>query len=229
MGGDERSGFAETSHNVDNTCRESSLLQNFAEHQRSERSLLCRFDHDCAACCQSWSYLPSHHQERIVPRDDLSDHSNRLFDRHADVGMEELESAALDFIGQTSEVTEHVSCEWDVFIQAHGNGFPIIERFIVGEPLDILLNKVSNFEQNFASLVSVGLPPNIIESLPGCMYSCIYIQLASRNGLPNNLFSSGVDDIKRFPSLRIYKFTINEQFAQNFLQLLRVLGHLKYL
>ena len=70
--------FAEAGDDIHHTIWNARLLHQLAKPQRAERSLLRRFEHDRATSGQRRPQLPSRHQERKIPRDNLPDHSDRL-------------------------------------------------------------------------------------------------------------------------------------------------------
>lgn len=111
------SSLTETCNNVENTCRKASFIEKLPKHKSSEGSLFRRFEHNRASGSKRRGYFPGHHQQRIVPRNDLTHNSHRFFDGHSHVGVEELESVAFDLIGLTGEVAVNVGCEDDIFAQ----------------------------------------------------------------------------------------------------------------
>mmetsp|Transcript_50731 Transcript_50731/g.115314 ORF Transcript_50731/g.115314 Transcript_50731/m.115314 type:complete len:208 (+) Transcript_50731:690-1313(+) len=65
-------------HDVHNPLGKSNLLDQSADRQRGQRSLLTCLHHHSAPRSQSRTQLPRLHQKRKVPRDDLAYHSHRL-------------------------------------------------------------------------------------------------------------------------------------------------------
>ncbi len=82
--GDERPAGGRTvaSDDVDDPGGQVELLQQLGEHQRGHRGLLGRFEHRRASRRKRRRQLPGGHQDRVVPRNDLSDDTHRLADHH---------------------------------------------------------------------------------------------------------------------------------------------------
>src|ERR1700730_12670832 len=64
--------------NVDNARWEPSFVDELADAQRGERSLLRGLEHNGAACRESGTKLPRLHQKGEIPRDDLAGDADRL-------------------------------------------------------------------------------------------------------------------------------------------------------
>lgn len=56
----------------------TDLMQQHGRVKSSEWSLLSRFEHHSIATCQSRTHLPGKHEEREVPGDDLTHHTDGL-------------------------------------------------------------------------------------------------------------------------------------------------------
>lgn len=54
-------------------------------------------------------------------------YTDRFLDSHAYERVGEFESISFDFVGLACEVAEHVGGKGDVFVEAHREGFSIIE------------------------------------------------------------------------------------------------------
>ena len=196
MGWDVWASLSETGDNVHDSCGNTCLVEDATQHQGCEWSLFGWFEHDSASSSQSRGYFPGHHQQGIVPRNNLANHSNWLFNSHSEHWTEQLESASFYFVSLASEVSIDVGSKGNVLFNTSFKGFSIIDRFIVGKPFDILFNKVSNFVKNLSFLVGIGISPNIIESFWGRFNSMIDIFFRACNSLSNHLFCCGVNNIK---------------------------------
>ena len=71
-------GFAIARDDVHHSVGNAGLQNQLAQPQASERGLFGRLDHHGASRSQRRSQLPGRHQQREVPRDDLTDHADRL-------------------------------------------------------------------------------------------------------------------------------------------------------
>src|SRR6185312_1217437 len=69
---------AEAGDDVDDAVWEPSLLQQLAEAERRQRRLLRRLEYHGASAREHWPELPRGHQQREVPRDDLTNDADRL-------------------------------------------------------------------------------------------------------------------------------------------------------
>jgi hypothetical protein len=58
------------------TRRETSLVNEVARLECSQRGELRRLQNDSVSCRESRSKLPGHHKEREIPWDDLADYSD---------------------------------------------------------------------------------------------------------------------------------------------------------
>ena len=71
--------FAVTLHHVEHTRRQQ-VADQFHQHADAQRRLLGRLQYHAVAGSQGRGELPGGHQQREVPRNDLSDHAQRLVD-----------------------------------------------------------------------------------------------------------------------------------------------------
>ena len=78
MGNNHLAHSAITGDNVNHTLRQSSLTANVSKKQRRQRSILRRLQHHRVAHRQRRRDFPRQHQQREVPRNDLSTHPKRL-------------------------------------------------------------------------------------------------------------------------------------------------------
>ena len=74
----ERARLAGAGDDVDDAGGQVDLLADVGEGQRRERRGLGRLEHDGVAARQRRRDLPRQHQQREVPRDDLTAHADRL-------------------------------------------------------------------------------------------------------------------------------------------------------
>ena len=72
--------FTESGHDVDDARRQSAVGKVLREFQSRERRLLCGLEHARAPCSNGRRKFPCRHQQRIVPRNDLSRNADGLFE-----------------------------------------------------------------------------------------------------------------------------------------------------
>ncbi|KAI6764396.1 hypothetical protein HG530_008185 [Fusarium avenaceum] len=70
--------FSKTVDDVDHAGRETSLLDELAQDQQTQRGLLGGFNDNCVSTRKRRTKLPGGHGKRVVPRDDLCDDANGL-------------------------------------------------------------------------------------------------------------------------------------------------------
>jgi len=78
MPGKVSSNVSKTRYDVDNTSWEASFLNELSHSQSGKRGLLSCFHDDSASSSKSWGELPGLHEQWEVPRDNLSDYSDRF-------------------------------------------------------------------------------------------------------------------------------------------------------
>ena len=138
-------GLAKSGNNVDHAVWNACFLDQFAEAQSGERSLLGGLEHDRASRRQRWRQLPRRHHEREIPGDDLADHANRLPQR---IGVPVPGAGYRDRLTVQSRrpsrhVAEHVDRALHVAAARVGYGFAIVESFELCEFVAMLFQKVT--------------------------------------------------------------------------------------
>src|ERR1700722_2937182 len=74
-------GFSEAGNDVHNPRRQSAIGEVFGEFERGQRRLLGRFQNAGASRSQGGCELPCRHEQRIVPRNNLSGDAKGFFQR----------------------------------------------------------------------------------------------------------------------------------------------------
>ena len=106
---DER---AFTCHDIEQSCRKSAFIDDFAEFAAVFRCDLCRFDDDRTARDEGSRSLACNEEEREVPRQNASSHANRfLHENHGLVGCVALNHFTLDTACKFCHVIEVSSCD----------------------------------------------------------------------------------------------------------------------
>ncbi|GAA2925547.1 hypothetical protein GCM10011428_48070 [Streptomyces violaceus] len=114
LGGERLARFdTEAVDHVDHARREQ-VGDQFDDVEQADRGLLGRLDDDAVAGGQRGGQLPSGHQDREVPRDDLADHAQWLVEVVRDRIGVDLRDAALLGADDAGEVPEVVHGQRDV-------------------------------------------------------------------------------------------------------------------
>ena len=118
-----RSGFAVAGHDIEDARRQARLLRQFGEQKSRERGEFGGLQHDRAAERQRRRHFPGQHQEREVPRNDLTHHADWLI-----VG----EFRFLK-LGPAGMMIEMPRCQRYVEIACLAHRLAIVETFDDGE------------------------------------------------------------------------------------------------
>lgn len=71
-------GDTKTCYNVENSRGDPSFVDDGCEIEGSERREFRRFQNDGASGCKRWGQLPRAHEQRVVPRHNSTNNTNRL-------------------------------------------------------------------------------------------------------------------------------------------------------
>ena len=93
-------------HDIDDARRQSAIRKMIREFESGERCLLCRFQNAGASRRNRRRQLPRRHQQRIIPRDNLSRHADRLFQRERHRIVRNGIHLAGDFRGEAAVILE---------------------------------------------------------------------------------------------------------------------------
>jgi hypothetical protein len=193
--GQRHAGFAAKAVDyIEHTGRQQVGNQ-INQNQDGDRSGFGGLEHHAIACTQGWGKFPGSHEDGEVPGDDLTDHTQRLVNviRHG-VFVDLADTA---FLGAhaASEVAEMVHGQRDVGIERLANRFAVVHGLSVGQHFEVLLNAVSDLEQDVGPRGGIGLAP-----LVGCGMSGIQCQIdvccIGSCSLRVHLAVDGGDDVK---------------------------------
>ena len=145
-------GLAETGDDVDHAGRQAAIGEMFREFQSRQRSLLGGLQHAGAACGQRGREFPCRHEQRIIPRDDLSGNADRLFERQAHGVIRDRIHITDDFGGESAVVFETGGNVVEIVLSLD-DGFAGVAAFEFGERGQVLPDFVGKAEQNAASLL----------------------------------------------------------------------------
>ena len=139
-----RSGGSGTGDDVDDARGQVGLLQDLGEEERRERRGLGGLEHDRVARGERRGDLPREHEQREVPRDDLSRDAERLR-----VGAE---SGVIELVGPPGVVEEPRGDQRDVDIAALLDRLAVVEALGDGELARALLDEPSDAEEVLAAV-----------------------------------------------------------------------------
>ena len=108
---DRGAGRSEAGHNVDDTIGNTRLLSEFRQTQTAQRRLLSGLHDDRAASGKSRSPLPSSHQQRKIPRNDLPGDTDWLTARVAKIVAPNRDRVSSELVGPTGVITNAVDRE----------------------------------------------------------------------------------------------------------------------
>jgi hypothetical protein len=196
MRGESGTGsLAVTGDKVEDTGRETSLLDELSEDESGERSLLSSLHDDSVTSGQSRSDLPCQHEKGEVPRDNLTADTDRLGSGVVEHIGSNINCLALDLVGPTTVVSEAANNGTDIATGV-GDGLSVVERLNSGEEVEVLLGEVGKLEEEVASGLGSSLPPLAVEGLAGSSDSQVDILLGTLTDGGDDLLSGGVDNLE---------------------------------
>ena len=136
---------------IDDSCGQVCLLQNFREEQGSQWRGFRWLDHYSVARGERRSDLPREHEQREVPGDNLTGDTERARVR--------AESRVVEFVRPPCVVEEPRCNERDVDIAAFLDGLAVVEALSHGKFTTALLNEARDAEQVLAPIGSAHTRP----------------------------------------------------------------------
>jgi hypothetical protein len=189
------SSLAISADDVDDSLGESSLLDELAQHQSSDRGLLGRLDNNRAPSSQSRCHLPSLHQQRIVPRNDLTHNSHGLLLGIPKERPRHLKSRPSNLITITCKRLIALSSKGQILRLGIHQGLAIVERLHQCQLLQMLFDQLPKPIHNDSSVVGRHLGPLArVEGTSGCGDGEVDVLLACLFDLGEDLFGCGVVD-----------------------------------
>ena len=101
--------LSESRDDVDDAGREASFDDEFGCDKSGKRRLFCRLQNDDVTSSDSRSNLPCPHEQREVPRDDLSANTNGLVTSISEGEVVGLNNFAVDLVRPSAVVFETIS------------------------------------------------------------------------------------------------------------------------
>ena len=188
---DERcSGAAFSGDDVEHTGWQAGLARDFAEQQRGERRELCGLEHDGAPGRERWGDLPRQHEQREVPRNDLS------HDSHALVAGE----LRLQQLRPPCVVIEVASDERDVDVTRLTDRLAVVHAFQHGEQAGVFLHSARERVQMPRARVTIQPLPRGQHGAGGG-HRGIDVVLRAKRDAGELLTRGGIDDVERLSRL----------------------------
>src|SRR6516162_119862 len=159
-----------------------------------------------------WRDLPSRHQQREVPWDDLSGHADWLSQR---VGQElagegKRDGGTSDLRRPSTHVAEHVDRKRHVGRASDGDGLAVVDRFDLGEFVAVFLEQFGKLPQQFAAPGWRNLAPwPLVERLAGGFNGTVHIRAVGFRDLHENRAGSRVIDGKGFARGRFDQLAVD--------------------
>ena len=221
MRGQRRPGrFAESGDDVHHARRKTGFLNEMPQPQRAQRRFLGDFQDDRATGCQSRAEFPGRHQQRKIPRDNLTDDTDRLAERvgmklgTGHVGHGNRNRCAFDFRCPAGHVTEQVDRQGDIGRRCDGTRFPVIQRFNLGQFLEIGFHQIREFPEKFSPLRGRHRGPlPSLKRLPGRSDGFVDIRLVPLRHGRNRLVVRRVFYLERLPGGSSNPLPVNQQFV----------------
>jgi hypothetical protein len=146
---DERiaDGLATTKHDVDHAFGQN-VGQHFRHFQRGQRCLFGRLEDDCIAAADGRRELPCHHHQRVVPRRDRGNDSNRIAPDHRGEASEIFaRHSTRHGAHRAGEEAVAVDNGWNLVIEDGVDRFAAIERLQCGEFFRFLFDAIGDLEK----------------------------------------------------------------------------------
>jgi len=172
--------LAETSQHVEHAAWQE-LLTDLGHQKNSERSILCRLEHNRVARTQRRSDLQRRQQHRRIPRDDRTDDADRLAPRIAQHLLAERDRLALQLSGQATKIAEDIGRQPRFGPRLRSQGVAGLERNGAGHFLAAGLQSVGDAQQQAAAVARSDLAPGR-EGPRGSRHGAVHIgRIAARN------------------------------------------------
>ncbi len=156
----------ETVDDVEHAGRQD-VGDDVGEHHDACRGLLGRFHHNAIAGGESRGKLPRRHQQREVPRDDLSDDAERLMEMIGDRGVVEFREAALLREDTAGEIAEMIDDERHVGSGRLADRLAVVDRFGEREQVELAFEPVGDLVQEAGALRRRGIAPGLAGGVRG--------------------------------------------------------------
>ena len=151
---------AVTVENIDRTGGQQ-VGDHLDHHQYGNRRLLRRFQYHAVTCGQCRRQFPAGHQQRKIPRDDLTHHTERFVEMVTDRVRIEFGGRPLLRAEATGEVAEVIDQQRNVGIEGLPDTLAVLPGFHVGQGLQVGLQPVGYFQQQVGAFCGGSPAPAI--------------------------------------------------------------------
>src|SRR6185369_10030211 len=138
LGDGRTGGRSEAGDDVDDAGRHVGFEQQLGKTKRRKGRLLRGLEHAGVAACKSRRKFPRSHQQRKIPRDDLSADAVRLAQRVREKRIADRNRLAEDLVGPAAVVREDFGSLRDVDVSRLGDRLSVVERLELRELVLVL-------------------------------------------------------------------------------------------
>jgi hypothetical protein len=224
-------GLAEAGDDVDDAVGYAGFRDQFAEAERREGRLLGGLENDGAASGERRRELPRRHHEREVPRDDLSDHADRLAQRISVpiAGARHRNGFASEARRPSGHIAEHVDRAADVVPARIGDRLAVVERLDLGEFVGVLFEEVAELPHELRAVAGRNARPLAgFERLSRRRDRGVDVRLVARRHVGDDLLCRRVLDLEGLAALGLDPFAVNQHVMLLGEKRLRVLAELRF-
>ena len=196
-------GRAEAGDDVDDAGRQVGLLDQFGQFQCGERGRLGRLEHHAIPCRQCRREFPSGHEQREIPRNDLTSHAERL---RAAVG-----ECILQLVGPTCIIEEVVGGQWHVHITRLADRLAAVHGLDHRKLAGLLLQHPRDAEDVFATVFRRHVFPILVVGVAGGAHGLVHVGLARLGDAGDLFLGGGIDRVEVFARLGLDPLSADEE------------------
>ena len=194
---------------VEHACGQE-VFDDVREGEHAERGLARGLKYDAVARGKRGGEFPRRHEEREVPRDDLSDDAKRFAQNDRECILVDLRCGALFGADDAREVAEVIAREGNVDGARLADGLAVVKTLDVGEIFGVLIDSVGDLQQNISALGGARLLPRG-ERLPARLDRLIDVRLRRLGADADDLARGGRRHFVRFLALGGDPFAVDEE------------------
>lgn len=168
--------LAEAVDDIDNSRRESSLLDKVAHDQHGQRRLLSKLQNNCVATAKRGPQLPTGHAQGVVPGDNLAANTNGLLQCVRKLGRANINDLTKVLVGIAGIVLEGVDDLLNILVPCDTVRLAVVNSLDSGQGLAVSINEIGKLGHEQPALsAGEALPGRVLESLAGCCHSKVNI------------------------------------------------------
>ena len=202
---DGRAGVAESGDDVDHTFGQVGFGENLRQVHGGDGRGLGRLKHAGVSAGQGGSEFPRGHEQREIPRDDLSGHAEGL--RFAPG------KSVVEFVRPPRVVEKVRGDERQVDITALADGFAAVEGFNHRKIAHLFLQEAGDAEEIFAALASRHFAPGLFVGAAGGLDRFVHIGRGALCDFGVLFFGGRIDRGEIFTRRWFDKFAADEEFV----------------